>query len=37
MADALMNGWPVRRDFAQGEVWLRRAAKLDPGDYYAAR
>lgn len=37
MADALMNGWLVRRDFARGEEWLRRAAKLDPNDYYAAR
>ncbi len=37
MADALMNGWLVRRDHAQGEAWLRRAAKLDPEDYYAAR
>lgn len=37
MADALMNGWLVRRDHAQGESWLRKAAKLDPRDYYAAR
>ena len=37
MADALMNGWLVRRDYAQGEEWLRRAAKLDPTDYDAAR
>lgn len=37
MADALMNGWLARRDFAQGEAWLERAAKLDPHDYYAAR
>lgn len=37
MADALMNGWLVRRDFARGEALLRRAAKLDPDDYYAAR
>jgi len=36
MADALMNGWLVRRDFSRGEAWLRRAAKLDPSDYYAA-
>jgi len=37
MADALKNGWLVRRDFARGEAWLRQAAKLDPDDYYAAR
>jgi uncharacterized protein len=37
MADALMNGWLVRRDYAQAESWLRRAAKLDPNDYDAAR
>jgi TPR repeat protein len=37
MADALMNGWLVRRDHARGEAWLRQAAKLDPADYYAAR
>ncbi len=37
MADALMNGWLVQRDHARGETWLRRAAKLDPADYYAAR
>jgi uncharacterized protein len=37
MADALMNGWLVRRDYARGEAWLRRAAKLDPNDYYAKR
>jgi len=37
MADALMNGWLVRRDFARGEAWLRQAAKLDPNDYYATR
>lgn len=37
MAEALMNGWLVRRDFARGEAWLRRAAKLDPNDYYARR
>lgn len=37
MADALMNGWLVRRDFARGKAWLRQAAKLDPSDYHAAR
>ena len=37
MADALMNGWLIRRDFARGEAWLQRAAKLDPNDYYAKR
>lgn len=37
MADALMNGWLVRRDFARGEAWLRQASTLDPSDYYAAR
>ena len=37
MADALMNGWLVRRDFARGEALLRQAGKLDPNDYYAAR
>lgn len=37
MADALMNGWLVRRDYARAEAWLRRAAKLDPSDYYASR
>jgi TPR repeat protein len=37
MADALMNGWLTRRDFARGEALLRQAAKLDPRDYYAAR
>jgi TPR repeat protein len=30
MADALMNGWLARRDFARGEAWLRQAAMLDP-------
>lgn len=37
MADALINGWLVRRDYARAETWLRRAAKLDPDDYYASR
>lgn len=37
MADALINGWLVRRDFARGAAWRRRAAKLDPDDYSAAR
>jgi TPR repeat protein len=37
MADALMNGWLVRRDYARAEALLRRAGKLDPSDYYAAR
>ena len=37
MADALMNGWLMRRDHARGDALLRRAAKLDPHDYYAAR
>ena len=37
MADALMKGWLVRRDFARGEALLRQAGKLDPNDYYAAR
>lgn len=37
MADALMNGWLVRRDHARGDAWLRRAAQLDPLDYYAPR
>lgn len=37
MADALMNGWLARRDYARGEEWLRQAAKLDPRDYYAKR
>ncbi len=37
MADALMTGWLVRRDFARGEAWLRRPAKLDPTDYFAPR
>lgn len=32
MADALMNGWLVRRDHARGDAWLRRAAKLEPLD-----
>jgi TPR repeat protein len=30
MADALMNGWLVRRDYSRGEALLRQAAKLDP-------
>jgi TPR repeat protein len=29
MADALMEGWLVRRDFARGEALLRSAAELD--------
>ena len=33
MADALMNGWLVRRDFSRGEALLRKAAKLDPNEY----
>lgn len=37
MADTLMKGWLVRRDHAQGEAWLRCAAKLDPNDDSAAR
>ncbi len=37
MADALMNGWLVRRDHARGDAWRRRAAQLDPLDYYAPR
>lgn len=37
MADALMKGWLVRRDFARGEALLREAGKLDPNDYYAGR
>ena len=37
MADALMNGWLALRDYARGEALLRKAAKLDPRDYYAAR
>lgn len=37
MADALMNGWLVRRSFARAEALLRRAAALDPSDYDAAR
>ncbi len=28
MADALINGWPVRRNYDEGIGWLRRAAKL---------
>jgi len=28
MADALVTGWPVRRNFHQGVRWLRRAAEL---------
>lgn len=36
MADALMNGWLVERDYPRGEAWLRRAAELDPNDYHAA-
>lgn len=30
MADALINGWLVTRDYTRGEVLLRRAATLDP-------
>lgn len=37
MADALMNGWLVRRDYTRGAAWLRQAAKLDPSDHHAAR
>lgn len=33
MADALMNGWLVRRDFSRGESLLQQAAKLDPNEY----
>jgi hypothetical protein len=37
MGDALMNGWLVRRDVAQGQAWLAQASKLDPNDYDAPR
>lgn len=32
MADALIVGWFVPRDYARGQALLRRAAKLDPND-----
>jgi hypothetical protein len=37
MADALINGWLITRDYTRGEALLRRAANLDPNDYAAAR
>lgn len=37
MADALMTGWLAPRDYARGEAWLRRAAKLEPRDSHVAR
>lgn len=36
MADALIVGWFVPRDYARGQALLRRAAKLDPNDFSAA-
>jgi TPR repeat protein len=37
MADALINGWLVPRDYARGQALLRRAGKLDPNEYRAPR
>ncbi len=28
MAEALITGWPVRRDYDEGKLWLRRAESL---------
>jgi len=28
LADALITGWPVRRNYNEGLMWLRRAAEL---------
>jgi len=28
LADVLISGWPVRRNYAEGVRWLHRAAKL---------
>jgi TPR repeat protein len=32
MADALINGWLITRDYNRGEALLRRAATLEPTD-----
>ena len=37
MADALLNGWLVRRDVAKSDALLEQAAKLDPRDHDAPR
>jgi TPR repeat protein len=31
IADSLIAGWPVPRNFSEGIRWLKRAAKLGSG------